>query len=106
MYNNIGHKIKTLATVIAVIGMIASLLLGVILISKEEFVLGIIVAAIGCLLSWLSSFTLFGYGCLIENTDALAEVSYRTLENTAKMVQTCNEIKKSLESKQNKEDNN
>ena len=97
MYNNIGNKIKTLATVIGFVGMIISLLSGIALILRHDFIIGVVVAVIGSLLSWISTFVLYGYGWMIENTDALVAISDRTLDNSDKILKICREIKKSNE---------
>lgn len=75
MFDNIGGKIKTLAKVICWIGIALSIVLGLILliaISTYSPLLGIAVAIpvalLGAVLSWIASFTLYGYGELIELT--------------------------------------
>lgn len=70
MFERIGSKIKKLASVITWLGIIASLILGVVLISggDEMIVLGIVVMALGSLASWIGSFLLYGFGELIEKT--------------------------------------
>lgn len=75
MFDNIGGKIKTLAKVICWIGIALSIVLGLILliaISTYSLALGIAfaipVALLGAVLSWITSFNLYGYGELIELT--------------------------------------
>lgn len=75
MFDNIGEKIKTLAKVICWIGIALNILLGLILlfaISTYSPALGIVVAIpvtlLGAVLSWIASFTLYGYGELIALT--------------------------------------
>lgn len=63
MFNNIGGKIKGLAEIICVIGIIASIYIGmksVIMIQAVMIIVG------GSLISWIGSFTLYGFGELIE----------------------------------------
>ena len=67
MYANIGGKIKTLASVLCWAGIIISCLFGLITLAFG----GIFIAAIGSLMSWISSFVLYGFGQIIENTDKL-----------------------------------
>lgn len=85
MFDGIGEKIKSLATVICWIGIALSCILGFItMISGGIFiVLGLFIAMIGSLLSWVGSFVLYGYGQIVENTDALVENS---LANQGKTV--------------------
>ena len=74
MFNNIGSKIKSLAKVICWLGIIISVITGIIGIinGTEQFtVSGIITIIFGSLASWLGSFFAYGFGQLIENTDEI-----------------------------------
>lgn len=78
MFSNIGGKIKTLAMVLTCIGIIASVSAGISMLATgdEDLVLiGILIAAFGSIVSWVSSFVLYGFGQLIENTDELVKNS-------------------------------
>lgn len=81
MFDNIGGKIKTVAATIAWLGIIGSIIIGIIIIaeanasyypSATETLSGWLVIIVGSLSSWVSSFTLYGFGQLIENTDAIS----------------------------------
>lgn len=84
MFNDIGGKIKTLAVVVCWLGIIASLILGIVLIGMDDdlTLIGIIVMLFGALGSWLGSFVAYGYGELIDNTDA---AQYDTKEIVEKL---------------------
>lgn len=83
MFDNIGSKIKSLARIITWIGIIGSVILGIIQISNGSRYssyggspliwsgLGTIV--IGSLAAWISSFILYGFGELIENSARIAD---------------------------------
>lgn len=73
MYNNIGRKIKALAKVLAWIGIIASIVFGIAVTVEESDVayLGFLIMPLGALVSWASSFTLYGFGELVENSAIL-----------------------------------
>lgn len=73
MFDNIADKIKTLATGICILGIISSVITGIVfMVNDSEMILsGLIVAVAGSFLSWISSFVLYGFGQLIENTDEL-----------------------------------
>jgi len=73
MFDNIGGKIKSLAQVMCWIGIIGSVISGFVMIGTNEDLafLGFVVMVVGSLVSWVSSFTLYGFGQLIENTDQL-----------------------------------
>ena len=75
MFDNIGGKIKTLAKVVCWIGIIACIITGIVLIAMDEdsILVGILTAVVGPLLSWVSSFVLYGFGQLVENSDTLVQ---------------------------------
>ena len=71
MFTDIGGKIKTLAKVICWIGIITSVLTGIGLLFLGNSILiisGLISMIVGSLISWAGSFTLYGFGELIEKT--------------------------------------
>lgn len=73
MFENIGSKIKGLATILCVLGVIGSIVLGIVICSLGDFFIavGLIFMALGGLLSWILSFFMYGFGQLIENSDML-----------------------------------
>ena len=75
MFDNIGGKIKTLASVIAWLGIIVSVIIGIMLMSTaEEFIIaGLIIAIVGSISSWIGSFLLYGFGELVENSAIIAQ---------------------------------
>ena len=79
MFNNIGRKIKIYAEVVSWIGIIICIIFGVILIISgvnESIGLifsGLLIALVGSLFCWISSFFLYGFGQLVENSDILVE---------------------------------
>lgn len=82
LFGNIGEKIKKLAVIISVIGIIGSILLGIFagelfkdsyLFEEYALPMSIAIILIGCLIFWLSSFILYGFGELI---DLSADISY------------------------------
>ena len=75
MYRNVGGKIKMVAKVYAWIGIVLSVLVGVILLfsGSDSILVALIYIFLGPLLSWLSSLLLYGFGQLIDNTDRLAK---------------------------------
>ena len=77
MFGNIGGKIKSLAQVITWLGIIGSVIWGFVLMATDEDLIfaGLMIALLGSLISWVSSFVLYGFGQLIENTDKLVELS-------------------------------
>ena len=86
MFNNIGRKIKTFAKVMCWIGIIASVVAGLVMIATSfssyapaaGIVAGILTAVLGSLFSWVGSFMMVGFGELIEKTTEIAENTRRT----------------------------
>ena len=89
MFDNIGDKIKTLAKVVCWIGIIACIITGIVLMATDEDLVlaGILTAVLGSILSWVSSFVLYGFGQLVENSDIIAKQSARNNEKHSKKVQ-------------------
>ena len=84
MFNNIGGKIKGLAKVLCWVGIIVSVLVGILLIASPSggsgysgftdsatIVLGILTIIVGSISSWVGSFVLYGFGELVENSSAI-----------------------------------
>ena len=72
MFDNIGTKIKNLATIITVLGVIVSIISGIIVMINVVWWLGLIIIVCGCLVSWIGSFFAYGFGEII---DKLNEIS-------------------------------
>lgn len=72
MFDHIGSKIKIVAQVIAWIGILASVIGGIVFMALTESPPGFLVMIAVPLVSWLSSLTRYGFGQQIENTDILA----------------------------------
>ena len=72
MYNNIGEKIKTLASIVSIVGIAVCLIAGFLLISNDSFI-GLLIMIAGPLFSVINSFFIYGFGILIENTTEIVE---------------------------------
>jgi len=77
MFENIGKKIKNLASVITWMGIILSVVVGIVLIVLDESLIatGLIIMVAGFLMSWISSFLLYGFGQLVDNSDKLVRAN-------------------------------
>lgn len=77
MFNNVGGKIKGLAKVLTLIGIIGSIITGGLMVDAVDDDIAVFVSLgvtiFGCLMSWIGSFLLYGFGQLIENTDILVK---------------------------------
>ena len=90
MFNNIGEKIKSLAVGCTIIGCVSSMITGIILLTNENGI-GVLVFILGCLVSWVGSFVLYGFGELITQTTAIAKGSQRM-----QLLAVANDSKKSV----------
>ena len=77
MFNWIGSKIKGFTKFICWVGIIGSVLLGISLGSMSP-VAGLLIALVGSLLSWISSFVLYGFGELIDSVMQINDLLSRT----------------------------
>ena len=75
MFENIGSKIKSIAKVWCIIGIIASFVSSVVMctLGNELILVGLATFLVGALLSWVSSAFLYGFGQLIDNSDKLVK---------------------------------
>lgn len=101
-YDNIGNKIKSLAQTAFIIEAIAAAISGlVVMIEDEDMILiGLLIMVIGPFIAWISSWLLYGFGQLIENSDIIAEEHKRTNEKHEKVVAKNNERKQAQRRKE------
>lgn len=78
MFNNIGKKIKGFAVFVAIVGMIIPILggLGFIIAGAASNnialpLLGILIAVVGSIMSWMSTWLLYGYGEIVDKTSSI-----------------------------------
>ncbi len=104
-YDNIGEKIKDWAKWVFAVEAIAAVIIGIVLISQDEDLLlvGLLVMVLGPIVAWVSSWILYGYGQLIENSDLIAAEHRRTNERQEKAVAKTIERKQELRRKETKE---
>ena len=73
MWSDMGQKLKILAQVICVLGMIASLVYAIIIWSQKNqpstFWPGLLMLVAGCILSWVGSWILYGFGLIVERAE-------------------------------------
>ena len=83
MYTSIGGKIKTLAQIVCLLGIIVSVIYGICFYNTYYWVrsMGIVIIFGGSLLSWVSSFFTYGFGELIEKATVIAEAVSKDDDN-------------------------
>ena len=75
MFNNIGRKVKIMAAIFCLLGIVASVTLGFVLVSNEKTAeIGFLILFIGPFSSWLSSLALYAIGQSAENTDEMMKI--------------------------------
>jgi hypothetical protein len=75
LYDNVGNKIKIIAKVTCWIGIIASIIGGLVCMGfgDELIPIGLVVIFGGSIFSWLGSLGIYAFGQLVENSDKLVK---------------------------------
>ena len=88
MFNNIGGKIKGLAVFICWMGIVISFIWAAYLMfsgvrfgNLNIILQGVFVMIVGCILSWIGSFLLYGFGELIDRATSIDECLQNILYN-------------------------
>ena len=68
MFANVGRKIMDLATLVCWLGIILSILTGIIMMAAELVLPGLLIAVVGSVGSWIGSWFTYGFGELLETT--------------------------------------
>ena len=102
MFDNIGGKIKNLATVICVVGIIASVILAIVLWSQNDrynptVALGFGVLIGGCVGSWVGSFFMYGFGELIEETTRNRQINEEIMKKLSQKEKIADESKENMQ---------
>lgn len=77
MFENIGRKIKGLTKIICWVGIIASVVAAIAMMSMGDdilLVIGIIMLVVGPIMSWVSSFIMYGFGELVDRTTSVEQI--------------------------------
>ena len=89
MFDDIGEKIKSLAYAVFCVGIISSIIYGFVMAGTDEnlILLGFVIIIAGSLISLMSSYIIYGFGQLIENTDQLVQNAKVSTTNKLKNYQ-------------------
>ena len=101
MFDKIGNKIKTLALVTSIITIVACVFVAIYMAIEKQYWYAAGFATLGPLFAWISSFVLYGFGQLIENSDKIAnntEDILREMANNSPVKSTV-EITEQVETK-------
>ena len=69
MWDNIGVKLQKLAKVICWLGIIVSVIFGIVLLTQNQIVLGLVYIILGSIFSWIGSWSVYGLGLVVEKTE-------------------------------------
>ncbi len=83
MYNDIGGKIKGLATATFIVETLSAIITGIYLMIDIDFLIGLAVLVGGPLVAWASSWLLYGFGELIDNSEAIKWNTAKIASNTS-----------------------
>ena len=97
MYEKVGEKIKLIAKIICIIGVIGSVIYGIYMLTlgSEFFFSGLLIAVVGSLGSWISSLFTYGFGVIISNTEAIKQNTEDTSKTALEIVNCGSEKEKS-----------
>ena len=106
MFKNVGGKIKGLAAFVTWLGIIAAVIGGIFYMTidfEDTFFLGLVIAVSGSVVAWISSFVLYGFGELVENSAIIAQKQDVKVPRakTSSPVTPRNQIKKETQQKSN-----
>ena len=81
MFDNVGGKLKTVAKVEMIIGIVASVILGFTFLTGDRVFAGLLIVIVGVLSSWFGSLVIYGVGQAVENSETIL-YSTRTQTNS------------------------
>ena len=79
MYEDIGGKMKGLASTVMIVESIAAVITGIAMIVVDEYLIlfGLLTIVLGPAVAWISSWLLYGFGEIIDYLGIIAENSSR-----------------------------
>ena len=109
MWNNIGHKLQSLAKVICWVGIICSIIMAIVLWTqsneyKSTVLSGLLYLILGCAGSWIGSWAIYGLGLVVEFVEdggSLSSVS--SAKNIAQAIRQSEAAEKAKLEKEEKE---
>ena len=72
MFNNVGRKLKDIASAITFIGIAFSVILGILMIKPLGILFALLIIAVGSFISWISSIGIYAFGELVDNSTIIA----------------------------------
>lgn len=86
LFSNISGKIQALAVFFAIAGAVLGLLtfIAMAVIDEDMILPGLLIGVAIAVVSWVGTFTLYGFGALIRSSQACAEYLHRIMETLDK----------------------
>lgn len=83
LFSNIGSKLKTVAWAITLLGIALGILLVIVLgvMDEDLIILGLLIGLTVAVISWISSFALYGFGELISSSQKTVWILSEILKN-------------------------
>lgn len=102
MFDNIGNKIKGVSKFFCWLGIICSILLGILLVTaginmpngRVTIVIGIVIMIVGSFMSWVGSLITYGIGEMVQNSCVQTEIAVRSFQKDETKPQSTHGIKK------------
>ena len=69
MWDNIGSKLQKLAKVVCWLGIIVSVISGIVFMTQNQIVIGLVYLILGSLFSWIGSWSIYGLGLVVEKVE-------------------------------------
>ena len=69
MFQNVGKKMQALAVLFYILGIIGSIVWGIVLCAGGAVLLGLVVIAFGWIGSWISVLGVYGIGIVVEDAE-------------------------------------
>lgn len=80
MFEDIDVKLKVVAYVQCILGIIGSVILGIIIMAADLIGIGLLVMAYGSFMSWLSSLGIYGLGEAVDRATVAAQKTQHILQ--------------------------
>lgn len=74
VFTNSGSKIQTLAVVICGLGILTSIVYGLIACLRFSVLIGILVIVVGPVAAWLNMLFIYAFGEMVENINFIADL--------------------------------
>ena len=69
MWDNIGSKLQKLAKVVCWLGIIVSVISGIVFMTQNQIVIGLVYLILGSVMSWIGSWSIYGLGLVVEKVE-------------------------------------